>query len=315
MYDNQSTKKISKTVLHDLNFQEKTLNSEKMFNVDMDINAGYYPQIKFNKCMPNQEYVSLPSIKDEDLPDILSTEVNQKQHQNAIIKVNIYNPAAETIQNIIIENLTSKIISQSYSNGKSEVIIEVSNPIQYLSRYSIISFTTKGAYNIEYTREYKEGEQAIEVDFYKELYTIDDWKDINKFLNQNYILMNDLDFSNQGNSIKINSTFSGTIDGNNHHIKNIFVDGIVIGTFNGKINNLYVDNLKCNGNNGNYTYLGFIAYATAGAEIDNLHIKDVEISLTERIEQDFIRGGGLVGYLVGSTVKNSSVNNIKINIY
>ena len=50
----------------------------------------------------------LPEITEADLPDVLSTEILEQENKKAKVKVNIYNPAGETIQKIIVKNLTSQ---------------------------------------------------------------------------------------------------------------------------------------------------------------------------------------------------------------
>ena len=100
------------------------------------------------------------------------------------------------------------------------MIVILDDPIICVSKYSVISITTKGAYNKEYTREFKENERTINIDFYREINTTDDWKNINKSTNENYILMQDLDFKNNPKDGNIYDTYKGKLDGNNHTIRN-----------------------------------------------------------------------------------------------
>lgn len=81
----------------------------------------------------------------------------EQENKRATVKINIYNPAGETIEKIEVKYLTTKIVSQNYKDGKSEVIVELTNPIQCISRYSIISLTTKGVHNVEYTKNMNKG--------------------------------------------------------------------------------------------------------------------------------------------------------------
>ena len=59
-----------------------------------------------------------------------------------------------------------------------------------------MGITTQGAFNIPYTREFLEHERTIEVDLYKKINNISEWKDINNSPTENYILMQDLNFAN-----------------------------------------------------------------------------------------------------------------------
>ena len=63
----------------------------------------------------------------------------------------IHNPDANSIVNVKVANLTSEIIEQSYDSGKSRVIVKLSNPLTYVSNYSLMSLTFKGTINKNYT--------------------------------------------------------------------------------------------------------------------------------------------------------------------
>ena len=135
-------------VLYNIEFQNQILNSNGNFLVDEMINLNYFPQLILPSCMPRQDYIELPEIEEADLPDIITNKVIEKEDKKAKIELNVYNPSGEIIQEIIVKNLTTKILSQTYENKQSTVIIELTNPILYFSNYSILSLTTKGAYNL-----------------------------------------------------------------------------------------------------------------------------------------------------------------------
>ena len=303
--------KSSNLALYDKDFQNQILNSEEKFNINDNIEQGYFPQLNFPDVMPNQEYVELPTKQDEDLADITSIETIEKENTKAKLKIIVNNKNAENIKSIQVKNLTSNIISQNYNSGQSEVIVEVYNPIVYTSEYEIISITTQGVLEKEYTREYDPGERKIYIDLYKEIDTVDEWKDINKSLGENYILTQDLDFLNQGDSIGINNIFSGKLNGGNHTIKNIQIsknrDG-VISCLKGTIENLNVENYtqELNSNNA-----GFIAKQTNGAIVNNININNANLYKTS---ENTTTVGILVGVSNYATIKNSSVTNSKIYI-
>ena len=117
---------------------------------------------------------------------MVSTTVLEQENKSALVQMNVYNPSGETITNVKIENITTNIVSQEYSEGQSSVIIELVNPIICVSTYSIMSITTKGAYNLPYTRDFEDGERYINIDLYNEIWNIDDWKTMRSLPNQNY---------------------------------------------------------------------------------------------------------------------------------
>ena len=134
----------------------------------MDQNL-HYPWVEFPECMPKQEYIKLPEVQDKDLPDILSTDLLEQGTDKVKIKIIENNPSADQVTDIKIKDINTKILEQKYDNRKSEVIVELYNPIRYISSYSLQSITTKGAFNMPYTRSFKENERKIEVDLYREI--------------------------------------------------------------------------------------------------------------------------------------------------
>ena len=250
--------KTTEKVLYDTNFQNNVLNSENKFEVEELINQKYYPQLKMPECMPRQDYINLPEVEDADLPDVVSTTVLEQENKRALIQMNVYNPSGETITNVQIENITANIVSQEYSEGQSTVIIELVNPIICVSSYSIMSITTKGAYNLPYTRDFEDGERYVNIELYNEIWNIDDWKAMRNSPNQNYKLMANLDFKNEQANTYNAINLQGILDGNSHEITNINIpSNVVVPIFsnvskNAKVCNLYIKNYYIS---SNYSYL------------------------------------------------------------
>ena len=347
MLETNKHEKITALNLHDVEFQNKVLNSENAFNVDDAVTNGYYPQLNMPEVMPKQEYIELPEIKDADLADILDSEVIEQGTSNVKVKFRVHNPSAEQITEIKIENINVRILSQEYNEGISEVIVELYDPIKYISEYNVQSITVKGAYNTEYTRDYEQGEKIVKADLYKEINSVQDWKNINTSLTENYMLMTDLNFINEGNTIQINNTFTGKINGNNHKISNLnLTNAWLIGNLQGTLENLYIENFNFEKTTSD-NRMGLIRYAQ-NATINNVHIKgvkleskvnvqikagvivaqanggnviitnssavDVEIvqDVNEIVSQNRI--GGLVGYFNGSRIENCYTRDINLNI-
>ncbi len=298
--------KGNKLSLWDAEFQNQLINADGAFIVDELVNEGYYPWVDMPDVMPTQEYIELPEVEDADLPDILSTKVLEQGTDTVKVEFSVNNPSSENICNIKIENIEVEILSQEYKDGKSTVVAELKNPIVCVSNYDVLSISTRGSFNTSYTREYEEGERVINVDLYKEVWKVDDWKSIKNSPTENYILMSDLDFINEGNDIGITNV-NGIINGNGHSISNIFLtnDSALIWNLYGTLENLYINNFNQEGE----AYAGgLIRNAQSASIIDNLHMTDVNI-----LKSDSGYVGGIVCYAYGSRVRNSSVNNIEIN--
>ena len=309
IFTSQYELKSTKLALWDTTFQNQILNSENAFNVDELINQGYYPQLNMPDCMPNQEYLELPEVEDKDLADILSTEVLEQGSNIVKVKFVVNNPSAETITDISIENLDCTIESQEYNNGQSTVIATLKNPVICTSNYSVLSITTKGAFTQEYTRSFNKNERIIPVELYREIRTIDDWIAINKSLTENYMLMNDLDFINQNDNLRIYNTFTGKLEGNNFTLRNINVNSYVFQTVQGTIKNLNIQNITIT--KATVANIGLIS-STNNAHIINVNIQDEKLALDTGNNMT-VYAGGLIGYMTSSNIENTSINDIQIN--
>lgn len=314
-FKNSYNLKSTKLSLYDVGFQNSLINLSNQFNVTQLVEQNYYPQIKQSRKMPNQEFISLPETTDKDLVDIMSMDVIESQDDYAKVQLNVNNPEGEQITNVKIKNLTTKILSQEYSDGKSKVLVELKNPIEYVSRYSILSITSKGATNKPYTRTFEENERFIKIDFYKDVSTIDEWKNINNSLSENYKLKQDLDFINENSDVLIRGQYLGKLDGENHTIKNIKVPDSIANAalfynLNGELRNLNIQNYS---NETKFsTYVGIIALAYSNTTIDNVHAKDVFLSCN--VENGTNRTGGLIAYGSQVIIQNSSITNLNVNI-
>lgn len=308
--NNKYNSKTTPLALWDTNFQNQILNSDNAFNVDELVNQGYYPQLNMPDCMPNQDYLELPEVEDKDLPDILSTKVLEQGSNTARVQFIVNNPTSETITDIKIQNLSCTIESQEYSNGQSTVIATLSNPVICISNYSVQSITTKGAFSQEYTRNFNNNERTIPVELYKEIKTIDDWIAINNSPTENYILMNDLDFTNQGDNIRITKAYTGKFEGNNYKLKNIKVTSGLFSSVTGKIQNIEIENITIT--KGGSENIGIITN-TNNANIANITVQNENILLNEGNNMT-VYAGGLIGYMLSTNIQNVSVTDLSVNV-
>ena len=297
--------KGNKLSLWDAEFQNQLINGDGAFIVDDLVNEGYYPQLNMPDVMPAQEYIELPEVEDADLPDILSTKVLEQGTDTVKVQFSVNNPSAEQIDSIVIQNLDVEILSQEYSKGKSTVIAELKNPIICVSSYEVQSITTKGAFGSSYTRPYDPGERVINVDLYKEIWNVNDWKAINDSPTENYMLKSDLNFINEGTSVELNN-INGMINGDRHTISNINFtnNNSLIRNLTGTLINIYVNNFtqECS------TVGGIVETAQSGSLIDGVHMSEVTITKTGSGNV-----GGIINLASASTIRNSSINNIEIN--
>ena len=307
IFEGKADTKTTSKALYNREFQNQILNSENSFEIDKNIEQGYYPMLKLPECMPRQEFIELPELTEKDLPDIVTNKVIEQENKIAKIELEVYNPAGETITDIKIKNLTTKIVSQNYSNGKSKVVIEVYNPIVCVSNYSILSITTKGAMNLPYTRTYEENERNIKLELYNEIWTIEDWQNMKKNAKENYKLMQDLDFKNAKESLYTNITILGILDGMGHTIKNIntklylfynAADGSII-------RNINIENYTAVSD----TYYFGIFDLSQNALLENINCKNISLKTNNTTCI-----GGLIGNANQTVLKNITLNNVTIEI-
>ena len=308
VFPNSYSQKASTISLWDTKFQNQVLNADGAFNVDELVSQGYYPQIIMPEVMPRQEYIPLPEVKDTDLADLTGIEIIEQTDNEATILCNIYNPSGGNVTDVKIENVSTSIVSQEYEDGVSKVIVKLTNPTRYVSKYSVMSITVQGTLGTTYTRNFEQNERFIEIEFFRQVYNVQDWKNIKQSPTENYKLMADINFINEGNDISITGTFSGKIDGNGYSIRNINITTYLFYTLTGSITNLNIENVIIKNNTA---YLGIIRSIQAGSKLENVHVNQIELQNTGTAT-NYV--GALCGTVSQTTIQNCSVRNANIKI-
>lgn len=263
-------------------------------------------------------------IKDNDISNIEATDKVKSEIESYINTNNVdisgdnislttfrvYNPAGTTISEINVQYMNSTIMSQSYSKKVSTVYCILDKPTSFLDLYEITSVRSRTATGRVkesiYGKNEELGTRTIEVTFIKNISTAEEWNDINNDdvngvsgLIQNYRLIADIDFANSDATPYISGIFQGYLDGKYngkiHTLKNIEGTSSVIKGFSkGVIKNLYVDGLIIN---TSLQKAGFIenVEVTENIEIDNIHIKNMEITSSFSGNSPYI--GGIAGYI------------------
>lgn len=314
VFNNSKTStKVSALTLKDKDFQQQVINSQDMFEIDSLLELGYYPQVKMDDCMPIQEYISLPEVENENLADIISTTIVEKNDASAILDVKIYNPNQEEVKKIDIQYLTTEILSQTTTNQETLVRIKLTNPQMYISSYALRKMTMSNKFNISYDRNYNAGEKQIEVDFYRLINSEQDWKLLNTYPTENFKIMKDLNFEGIPQSqFIITKVFQGILDGNNHSISNVSITGNNYFIFqirsNGYLKNIYFNNITIKSNSGNS--VGIIVNLNESS-INSVHVYNSQIVVEGNSQKNI---GVLIGESAYGNVFNSSVINSQIII-
>ena len=276
-------------------------------------------------------------IKDNDISNVKMTDkvksevelyiknnnVDLKGDNISLAVFRVYNPAGTTISEINVNYMDTNIMSQTYSKKVSTVYCTLDNPTSFLDSYEVGSIRSKMANGKVNESIYGENEglgiRKIDVKFVKNITNAEEWNSINNDDNngvsgliQNYRLAEDIDFANADFAPYITGTFQGYLDGEYngkiHTLKNINgTESLIKGFSKGTIKNIYIDGFIIN---SSAQKVGFIESAeiTENIVIDNIHIKDMEI--TSSYSGGTPCFGGMVGYLNSSS--SSLADNIKV---
>ena len=262
-------------------------------------------------------------VKSEIELYIRNNKIDLKGDNISLAVFRVYNPAGTTISEINVHYMDTAIMSQSYSKKVSTVYCILNNPTSFLDTYEVASIRSKMANGKIKESIYGENEdlgtRKIDVTFIKNISTAEEWNAINNNdlngvsgLIQNYRLIKDIDFGNADFAPYITGTFQGYLDGmyngQIHTLKNINgTESLIKGFSKGTIKNLYIDGFTIN---SSAQKIGFIenAEVTENIVIDNIHIKDMEITSSYSGGTPCI--GGIAGYI--NSGSSSLADNIKV---
>ena len=308
----------------------------KQDNVRIEATGNEIIDVLSGQVVENNDISTLEisdKVKTEIESFIRVNNIDITAEDQVIAEFRVYNPAGTTISEINMNYLNATIMSQTYSKKISTVYVLLNTPTSYLDIYTVASIRSRMANGKIKESIYGENEalgiRTIEVTFIKNISTAQEWNSINNAdengvsgLIQNYRLVADIDFANADFAPYITGTFEGYLDGEYegkiHTLKNIEgTQSLIKGFTKGTIKNLCIENFVINTSS---QYAGFIEKADASENItiDNIHIKDMEISSSYSGSQPYI--GGICAYVnSGSasladkvTIQNCSIQGLNI---
>lgn len=298
----------------------------KQDNIKIDVIGNEIIDVLSGEVVENNDISNLElsdKVKSEIQSYINVNKVDLKADNTKLAVFRVYNPAGTTISEINVKYMDTSIMSQSYGKKVSTVYCILNNPTSFLDKYEVASIRSKMANGKLKESVYGENEdlgtRTIEVTFIKNISTAKEWNDINNNdangvsgLIQNYRLISDIDFGEADFAPYITGTFQGYIDGEYngtvHSLKNITGTSSIIKNFTkGTIKNLFIDTFSIE---TSAQKIGFIENAeiTENIELDNIHIRDMEITTL------YSGGTACIGAIVGNLSSGSSSLADKINI-
>ena len=324
--------KTAADTLHDYLWQQRMLGNS--FEASKTVTAGFFPQLIQSINMPAQPYIPLPGLDVVERVEISSVFVEKQMENYAIALVTLKNKSTYQIRGFSVGSLTATVVdgSQIDVNGVTRVQVRLDNPTEYKSGYTLNEFTYSPM-NSSIHYPMSVSNMTIDAEFYKMIYTTEDWADINRnnLRSWNYRLGANIDFTGiapvnislgtYGAALSSN-VFSGKLDGGYYDedynlLGTYTISGIdlspstitngvaVIPTlWGGTVSNLQVDGMRINKESSsaiNSSHAGFIANTSAGAKIDNVHLRNCYVQATTYV-------GSLVAVLDYTDVTNCSVN-------
>ena len=218
-------------------------------------------------------------------------------------------------------------------DGITNVVVRAT-PNRYYDSYKLtkIKYKVSTSEDGQAQEQMKEVEAEIKVQFYKEIYTFEDWQSIEEGTYQNYRLMADIDFSGKTNiknnitvnrleaesniytlknmELEFNAENTGLIQNVKTSIKNIGFENItlkntknlagnfgVLSSSTGDVYNLEFNQIRIEALGGN---VGMIGIVTQG-NIENIEINDINIKAKDVV-------GGFIGSIaisIGDTIVNN----------
>ena len=282
------------------------LNLGESYNYDKK-EEGILPKLyntESTELLPNQEDILLDESRVEESVnlEVESIETTKPNTTEAEITIRIKNPKEVSITGIEIEDMEVTAVTRNVTQNGTTSITVKATPTRYYDSYKL----TEIKYKIDVQEEQtKEVEVEIPVQFYKEIYTYEDWQSIEEGTYQNYRLMADIDFNGKP-SIKNNITVNRLEAENNiYTLKNITLefDTANIGLINNvktSIKNIEFENVVLTNKANSGNYFGIIASATG--QIDNLKFIDI------KIEAPKINFVGMIGVISSGSIKNISID-------
>ncbi|MDR1014140.1 MAG: hypothetical protein LBL86_04070 [Coriobacteriales bacterium] len=310
-YTNTFNSPIKRDVLYDNLWQQAVLGAG--FNTDIAA-TGFFPQLNWPYSMPQQDYIALPDLGTVTNIELSSILVEEQHQDYAIALATFKNPGFHEITGLAIGDLTVTRQGAQMNNaadGLSRVRWRLTNPQVFRSTYPVSDFWYRPAnastnYQVSVVN-------SVNAEFYKMIYTADDWRKINLDLTQNYRLANDLKLESLAGTELIlgegtNTAakyFTGRLDGGYYDenyelmgtwtldLANADVDpagthnawGALITNLTGSLTNMRITNYTVR--NDVSDYVGLVRYTQPGALIQNVHMYNTTL-----------RGGYIIGSLV-----------------
>ena len=210
-YINQT--KADDADLWNLSIMNDLLNGEGQFQVEEDVQAGYYPKvIMTDAMMEKQPSITLPGNVGTAAPEVLDavlvdSGVDEEGNDYVISNIRFINSRKRQVTDIVIDGLDCEILGYPDDGEEYEVQVKLTNPQVYHSQYELKSFTYKisaigdATRTVEYGATLPNGQKFLQIEFWKSISNVKEWNeafsDDKIDLEGNYQITADIDFSGE----------------------------------------------------------------------------------------------------------------------
>ncbi len=332
-YTQKWMKEASLESLYDTGWQKDVLGDEF---VASNVETGFYPHVNLSSNLPQQEYLPLPLRVSENLVDIAQMEVisydNTEGQESAYVKFRFSNNYNTQIQSVSLDalNITLQVDDAESEDGYTVIYGTVSGPTEFKSSYSVTEIAYTYNQRTGYTRYQSGQEPQLLVDFYRNIYTADEWNEyvVKKSkkeakYQENIRLRGDIDFAGiDPKLIRVEGTWYAKLDGCGHTISNIDLapsfrsakKGVSNNLFNhstslgmsGSVSNLTILNYTCGGVYQSYSAYQCGVFRYIRGDIRNIHLINATATGYDCL-------GGLTARSVdGALISDCTVNDLTI---
>ena len=269
-----------------------------------DVSKGILPKLYYTDnetLLPNQENLIVPTDNEIELHSVIATK---DTINSAKIRIELINKNNIYINNIEIDGMDIKIDRISTSNGVTYIDTSAI-PNKYYDTYKITNIVI----DANNKKDKVPINARIELQFFKEIYTYEDWQSIQANSYENYRIMQDIDFAGRTNINKNLSIARLETDGEKRALKNIELEfnspneGL-IKDIKDSLRNVSFQNITINKTRNGGSYTGIIL--NSSADISSIEVREVTINSNA---SSYVAA---ICNVINGTINDCSLENINI---
>ena len=255
--------------------------------------------------LPNQEKLYLKKYDFEIGYIEVQPGVNPQGKDNAWIYMEILNPDGVEITDITIDDVVVKQVTQNRNQGNTTFYRMEIEPIYYYDSYRLSGITYKSG---EETKTASK-DTKVEMQFFRDIWTVADWQNINPISSENYRLRANIDFT----GVDINhNLYINRLDGfeNGFTLSNITLNGNgsnvgLLHVVNSSLYNITFEHINITNTGASVNNTGLVLFGYGRAE--KLVFDDINVTATK---SDYV---GIIADNYESDMRDITIKNSKFS--